>query len=154
MFPRIPAIPQFIHFMSALSFPYPTNSTSLCCCDRSVAHVCNIANIIGMESLLKLSFLSLTLFALPLSLECSESMSVRPDGHFAILPDLLIGLIYRRWWKFTTESRSLSLLHGASTFSGWRRRPADMKFRCEYIECAIADSRQGVVLQRRVLTRD
>jgi hypothetical protein len=41
----------------------------------------------------------------------------------------------------------LSSRHGASSGCGWRRRPPDMEDTYEYTEQAVADSRQGVVLQ-------
>jgi hypothetical protein len=44
---------------------------------------------------------------------------------------------------------SLSPRHGASSGCGWRRRPPDTEGSCEYIEQAVADRRQGVVLQLR-----
>jgi len=43
--------------------------------------------------------------------------------------------------------RSLSPRRGPSSDCGWRRRPPDMKDSCKYIEWAVADSRQGLVLQ-------
>jgi hypothetical protein len=45
------------------------------------------------------------------------------------------------------EVDAMSPRHGASLDFGWRRRPPDMVGSCEYIEEAVADSRQGVVLQ-------
>jgi len=85
MFPRILQIPQAIHFLSAGFFRSPTNSASLCCCDRSVVHLCNISDVISMKDLFKLSFQTLNLFTLPLSLWASEWLT---DGHFALLPNL------------------------------------------------------------------
>jgi hypothetical protein len=41
----------------------------------------------------------------------------------------------------------LSPQYGASSFCGWMRWPPDMESSCEYIEKAVADSRQGVFLQ-------
>ena len=44
-FPRNLAIPQAMHFLSAVFLRYPTNSSSVCVCvcvcDRSVVRVCN-----------------------------------------------------------------------------------------------------------------
>jgi hypothetical protein len=42
---------------------------------------------------------------------------------------------------------SLSPMHGATSCCGWRRRPPDTEDSCEYIEQAVVDNRQGVVLQ-------
>jgi len=38
-------------------------------------------------------------------------------------------------------------LHGASSGCRWRRRPPDMEGICKYIEEAVVESLQGVVLQ-------
>jgi hypothetical protein len=45
----------------------------------------------------------------------------------------------------------LSPRNGASSGCGWRKRPPDMVGSYEYIKQAVADSRQGVVLQLRGL---
>jgi len=42
---------------------------------------------------------------------------------------------------------SLSPWHGATSGFGWRRQPPDMEGNCEYIQQAVADSRQGVILE-------
>jgi hypothetical protein len=44
---------------------------------------------------------------------------------------------------------SLSPRHGASSGCGWRRRPPVMEGSCENIEEAVADSRQGAVVELR-----
>jgi hypothetical protein len=70
------------------------------------------------------------------SLSCSQEPSTGP------YPEPDQSNLYR-----SISVGPLSTWHDASSRCGWRRRPPGMEGSCEYIEYAIADSQQGMVLQ-------
>jgi hypothetical protein len=55
---------------------------------------------------------------------------------------ILINIMYDLYFEMF-----IMVHNGASSGCKWRKHPPDMEGSCEYIESAVADTRQGVALQ-------